>query len=150
MPNQERGSESLLPGYYSCRFPKSASKFTGNVILKSFWSTQPYPSHSSRLKLSLTSPAPHSHTPADTRPPRGEAAAALAPSSPWSARISPVRHQSKCHKAASRAEEGGPPGLRDARAAHRGRLQLHKALFGSPLRGHQAAPGEEWGGGVSV
>lgn len=132
--------------WHSLLFFKSAFKFTEKVILNSSWSfpfltPNPFP----------TAPGAHSHTPADTRPLRGEAAAALALSNPWSARIYPVGHQRKCHQTAKGTEGGDPPPSRgEARAAHRRRLQLHEALFGSPLRGHQAAPGEEWVGGVSV
>lgn len=43
-----------------------------------------------------------------------------------------------------REEKAGPLSL--SPVAHRRRLQLHEPLFRSPFRGHQAAPGEEWGG----
>lgn len=125
---------------YSFLFSKSTHNFTGNLNSEfllvhqtasfPFRSRNPFP----------TSPGPHLHTPADTRPLRGEVAAVLPPSSPWSARISPVRQQTKCHKAAKRTEEGGPPAAEMPRPLTAGDVNstkpssgLHSAATKLPL-----------------
>lgn len=95
----------------------------------------------------LTLRGPHSHTPADIRPLRGEAAAGPALRSPWSARIYPVWDPEQMSQRSQEGREGRS--LSPKPAAHRRRLQFHKALFRPPLGSHQTAPGEEWGGGPS-
>lgn len=52
---------------------------------------------------------PHSHTPADTKPPRDEAAAGPALRSPWSARIYPAWNPDQSHKDIRKDREGGSP-----------------------------------------
>lgn len=91
---------------------------------------------------------PHSHTPADTRPPRGEAAAGPALRSPWSARIYPAWDPNQSHKEVRKGK--GTGSLSSSPAAHRRRLQLHEPFFRSPFGGHQTAPGEEREGSASV